>query len=499
MKLLLGLLGLYVSVSALANPPASRVEQLKVQDYAWHWSLTTPINSSAYLLRLTPEIYRSLATDHLEDLAVFNAAGQRLPLGSLPDWMMPPEQLAPQQAEFSVKRFPRLPSQEESSEKNEVKIPTIKVEVKHGQSATTVQVENPSNHQHQTDQPLIPPTEQVAERGPPLRLNDNGRARVLYPELAVTIEITSGNNSEVEEFQIKWSSDLAPRGYWRLSALDTNDRRIAAQMNMLDNGNAIEGVAKLTAPGIESRRFLLEAFHVPESFQILNITAYTRHSTQFASQEWATAELIKNTDTPGEFIYRLPGSLTIQRAQVELDTPGILTQLSLYHRGRDPQSWMFLAVDEVYQLQFGNQWLESGLLSFSRHRAREVRITTSPALSSAPKLKLAYRPDYLVFLAQGAAPFTLAAGNARAFAHTDSDLIDQVLRKTHAQFGSQWLPPLVALGRKEVAAGDAALAPQTPPRDWKSWLLWGLLILGAGVVIAMVMSLMRSGEKERSN
>lgn len=499
MKLLALLLSLCTSLSVLADSPPPRAE-LKADDYAWHWPLVTPINSSAFLLRLTPEVYRSLAMDHLEDLAVFNAAGQRLPLGSLPEWMMPPEQLLQEHAEFSVKYFPPLAPPVEISPNDEAKIPTISVEVKNGNSATTVHIENDKdNHSDVVRPPPMPTDEELAERGPPLRLNENGRARLLYPDLAATITVDGGAGATMEEFQINWESDLAPRGYWRLSAIDSTGRRIAAQSSILNSGNAIEDIVKLRAPGIESRTFLLEAFNVPVSFKIHAITPYTRNRTQFASQEWINADSVTTSTAAGEFVYRLPGPLTVQRAQIELDTPGTLTQLALYRRGHYPEPWRFAATDEVYQLQFGNQWLESGLLSLPSERAGELRVTSNPALLSAPKLKIAYRPDYLVFLAQGTGPYILAAGNARAFVHADATLIDQVLRKTYAQFGSQWLPPWASLSQREAAAGDAALTPQAPPRDWKSWLLWGLLILGAGAVIAMAVSLMRGGESHTSD
>jgi hypothetical protein len=47
------------------------------------------------------------------------------------------------------------------------------------------------------------------------------------------------------------------------------------------------------------------------------------------------------------------------------------------------------------------------------------------------------------------------------------------------------------LGTRQTLAGDAALQPVVPPTDWKRWLLWGLLIVGALLVAGFALSLLR--------
>ncbi|MCW5581409.1 MAG: DUF3999 family protein, partial [Luteimonas sp.] len=40
-------------------------------------------------------------------------------------------------------------------------------------------------------------------------------------------------------------------------------------------------------------------------------------------------------------------------------------------------------------------------------------------------------------------------------------------------------------------AGESALQPAPQPRDWRSWLLWGLLVAGALLVAGFAFSLLR--------
>lgn len=56
------------------------------------------------------------------------------------------------------------------------------------------------------------------------------------------------------------------------------------------------------------------------------------------------------------------------------------------------------------------------------------------------------------------------------------------------QRGSDWQPVPAYLGTAQVLAGDAALVPQ---RDWKSWLLWGVLVLSAVMVVVFAPGLLR--------
>jgi hypothetical protein len=109
----------------------------------------------------------------------------------------------------------------------------------------------------------------------------------------------------------------------------------------------------------------------------------------------------------------------------------------------------------------------------------------------APTLRLGWRPETLVFLAQGRAPYALVAGSARA-RRADAPLapVLDALRQRH---GALWQPPRARLAAQpQTLAGDAALQPAARPHDWRAWLLWALLIGGALVVAGFALSLLRT-------
>ena len=106
-----------------------------------------------------------------------------------------------------------------------------------------------------------------------------------------------------------------------------------------------------------------------------------------------------------------------------------------------------------------------------------------------PTLTLGYRPEVVVFLAQGSAPYALVAGSARA-QRADAPL-PQLVEALRAQRGASWQPATATLGEGVALAGEQALVPAPVERDWKAWLLWALLIGGALIVAGFAFSLLK--------
>jgi hypothetical protein len=69
--------------------------------------------------------------------------------------------------------------------------------------------------------------------------------------------------------------------------------------------------------------------------------------------------------------------------------------------------------------------------------------------------------------------------------------------QARAKYGQNWHPLAVQLGPQKDAGGDAALKAYNPAQ-MKTWLLWGVLVLGAAGIIAMVLRLMSGTPKDPS-
>ncbi|MGH8077473.1 MAG: DUF3999 domain-containing protein, partial [Lysobacter sp.] len=119
-------------------------------------------------------------------------------------------------------------------------------------------------------------------------------------------------------------------------------------------------------------------------------------------------------------------------------------------------------------------------------RDRHWRLSATGPVNGEPTLRLGYRAEVIVFLAEGPGAYSMVAGSARA-ERTDSP-VPQLVAVLRRQHGADWQPSPAYLGAPQVLAGPAALAPS---RDWTSWLLWAVLALGALIVAGFALSVLR--------
>jgi len=88
----------------------------------------------------------------------------------------------------------------------------------------------------------------------------------------------------------------------------------------------------------------------------------------------------------------------------------------------------------------------------------------------------------------------IVAGSHRA--HRGEFPIETLVGQLRAHYGEQWRPPTVGHGEMRASAGAAALNGWDATQR-RTWLLWGVLVLGAGAVMFMVIGLLRSPPKPR--
>jgi len=217
--------------------------------------------------------------------------------------------------------------------------------------------------------------------------------------------------------------------------------------------------------------------------------------------EWRWLELDGTPAPDGKGImYAVQGRFPVERVDVRMPGNAAVTwtldsrDADDAPRGEAQARWQLRAADWTTwrTVDAGSVTSSPPLALGAAVNDREWRLRgdASAAGATGPRLALGYRPGTVVFLAQGRAPYALLAGSARA-ARSDAPLAP-MLATLHRAHGDQWQPAAATLGAGSVLAGDAALVPAPVPRDWKTWLLWGLLVGGALMVTALAVNLLRN-------
>lgn len=423
-------------------------------DYAREWPLaTSESDAGAYRVVLDDAIYRQVQSPQLRDLEVFDARGQAVP-SALFDPVRPAS--APARLE-TVPWFP-LPVMTGAASRDIAAISEIA-----------------------TDGSL---------RRVELRTTDAQDGGILIDASRLATAPVA--------LRVRWTTGQAPldRAYRVLASDNLRDwQTVQDEAHLVELENQGQRVLRdrIELTPVKARYLRLTPLAAGTAPRVERIEAELAQAGGEPAWAWQELPATRSEDPAGTVHYEftLPGRFPIERADVSL--PGNSTRSwTLESRDDAAAPWRRAASPWVaYRLQSGGRTDASPPQALDgMRRDRHWRLTaTRGATTDLPQLRLGYRPETLVFVAQGEAPFALAAGSART-RRDDAPLVELVAA-LRQQRGPAWQPALATLGPDRTLAGEAALAPAPPQRDWKAWLLWGLLVAGALLVAGFAFSLLR--------
>jgi hypothetical protein len=424
------------------------------EDYARQWPLSAPGDAGAYRVVLDRTVYRTIDTASLRDVAIVDADGH--PVAA--DVFGPDAPLAEPPRRIDVPWFALQPRKGEGSASLALiaeRDTTGRILSLHAQTGAA---------------------------------QDDGGARAFLFDLS---QAPPG----VDLLQLDWPRTSAIDAAYRVEASDDLQdwRTLEARVQLLALHNENSRLMKNTIVLRESSRYL-RLVPLDDAPALPLVRARARVSTQTVETplQWETLQgrMVRENNTT-TFVYSLGGRFPVERADVQ--APGnVAVEWRLESRD-DDGAWRWRAGPWVaYRVGTSGRTSASPPTTVldAPARDREWRLTaTSGAPTQAPALRVGYRPEVVVFLAQGRAPYALVAGSAVA-ARADAPL-PRLLQALRAERGDSWHPADATLGPAVELAGARALERPMTPRDWKQWLLWALLVGGAAVVAGFAISLLR--------
>lgn len=433
------------------------------EDYARQWPLQlSRDDGGAYRVVLDESVYAQARSAQLRDVEVIDHAG-----ASVPASVFAPEQplaRAPQRVTLPWFALPASPSGSATQGWELVS------EIETDGRLRRVEARSTAG-----DSAKLPQTSLLLDA-----------SRLRSPILALELEWAPGASLDAA-YSVEASDDLddwrSVASSGRLVDLQRGGQRLVQRRIVFDR------------VGEQARYLRLTPQDPKSAAQISAVVAELATTAASAPLQWRELKgrRVEQKDGSVAFEYQLDGRFPIQQADVALPGNHAL-EWRLDSREDAEQGWRAQAGPWMaFQVAGQGAGDRSAARQLSETvRDRWWRLRANGAVPGEPVLRLGYRPEVLVFLAQGEPPYALVAGSARAV-RGDSPMA-HLVEALRGSRGRDWRPAEASLGASAVLAGEAALVAPAPQRDWRSWMLWAVLVAGALIVVGFAFSLLKSSK-----
>lgn len=430
----------------------------RADDFAQGIEIMPTSDSPLVEITLPDAVYRTVVSQELKDIAVFNGSKEPVPFALC----VMPKVLPSTSSSTSLPVFELQAAKTTSGNEARIDLSTP--------SGTSMRIE-------------ASPTEGVSSSQP--------RAHVIDARVS---------EAPLRSIQFAWSSpDGASEARVRLEASDDLDRWVT----LIPTTTLLQ----VAADGQELRR---ERIELPtRAYQYLRIVridggpTLAIHSAigESVSAErnteplWISAELQGSKDN-AEWFYDAQRIAPVSYAKVVLASGNASVKVRIESRANNESEWRSRWSGEVYSIVTDGQRRTSKPAQFvpvTERYWRIVKDARAVAPSGSLALELGFHPARVQFLASGDAPYMLAFGSRRAAA-TPAYACNGLIGDTSTL--SDGTPPegLIGdayLGELRTLGGDLALQAPPVPTPVKRIVLWAVLVLGAASLIAMAVTVLK--------
>jgi hypothetical protein len=451
----------WLLVASLLLPAAASA--VSPQDFSTGFHLELDREATFYELDLPAAAYHVITRSDLGDLRVFNASAAVVP-----------HQLRPQPAvavdtstqHRTLTLFP-LPATSDGELPGD-----LSLHIERGAGGTIVDLRS------RDDQP-------TKNGNPSGWLVDTGPAKTGRTK-ALTLSWAPTNIDAIGEVRIDNSSDLThwtPLTTAAIASLSFQGQRLEQNRVVLPH-QPLRYLRLTWPPALAS----LELTSIDLSYE-------TTRQISLPLQHY-TARAVTTADNNRSYEFQLPGPLPIEEIRLLLPVSNTLAECRLESAELPVGPWQSRWRGLVYRLGRGTSEIASPTVAVSRNRHRNWRLECTPSeagLQAPPSIDFGWRPDRVLFLAQGEPPFLLAAGSQRV---GPARFPVDYLKHDQITPGQAWSRQELSLG------GEQPLEPINATLPWKKIILWVLLGGGVLLISGLAVSLhrqMRSSENGSDN
>ena len=425
----------------------------RTDDYAQGMRVDADSNRPLAQLQLPDEVYQYATRTDLGDVRIFNADGVAVPHA------------------FCASAT----TQAATVSRRELPVFDLQAAIRAGSSATRVEVDTAGGTQVHIQEGDASP----AAHGTQTWAHVIDARGVAEPLRSIEFDWSSPDGASQAQVRIDTSDDL---DRWRTVVSSTTLLRVADENRELQRK-----VVELPPQRYEYLRVVRT-----DGGPALALAGVIGESQTTSSIEpvWFDADPLREANgNERQFDARRIAPIAYARVRLPQDNASV--QVRIESRPDAQAPWRERWRGETYTFMKDGQRRTSAAAQIATDHDRYWRIVPLRTQDTVAglDLELGYRPATLRFLVQGDGPFTLAFGSRRADpaprTACDSLLSGLAERDLRELIGNAVPGSVQALG------GEVALKPLPRRTPLRLVVLWGVLIMGAAVVVAMAVALLR--------
>jgi|GEM_PF-4817548 len=429
-------------------------------EYAYGFPVQTEQAGDYYRLKLPYIVYDSVSDPRLRDLGVYDANGQPVPRVV----ERPARRPEPKEQRVALRVFPLMreaPSQPDD----------IRLLLQRDANGTQLEL-NTTTTAPAGDSMPTQPASYILD----LRALD-------HPLETLELGWQPTDQTFIGRVEVMGSQDLeawTAVGDGAVANLNDGETRISANRIALRSG--------------QYKYLRIGWSGLPADWSLRHATGYFHQNGDEVELEWL--ELEPDRDEDGAWVFEMAGSPLVERIELSFPDDNVVIRGSVQAWSETGERWLRLHQGLFYHWRRGGDAVASPSQAVSPLRANRWKVVIDKGRADTPvRLRLGWRPDRLLFVAQGQGPYTVAAGRAadalegfpQEVAFGDAGILGMLRdtgRGSDARLGDRY--PLAGSG-KLVAARRIDLATVS---------LWIALVLGVALVGWMALSLVRQlGQK----
>jgi hypothetical protein len=452
---------LSLSILFLLAPVAAQAAADPNQPQSYEVRLPVALQPNAPLQRiiLPAQVLAHMQSSAMNDLRVFNAQGQPLPMAVSENASL----LHTERNSVALKSFPILGA----SDATNVNGMSLRIEEQAGRRVVQIDSKAQASASDRTVLGALLDARDIGDPAVGMQLDAD------LPEgQPITFDVQASPDLK------NWQS-LGQTVLFRAQGLN-NGNGTAANSIALDGADLNKRYLRVT---------WTDAAGLPAPVVVRGATITTARGVANAPSAVATLSDVQ-LDNAHEVHFTLPFATPVAGLRIKPQGDNVLIPIRVLGRNDRSQTWTPMASGVIYRMTAAGKTQDGGAIALPAGSFREIKIEAdkkTAGFTAIPDITLEFQPVQIVVLASGGAPFTLAAGLAGAPAST---LPMPSLIPGYRDGGESKLP---------LAAVDTAVSPNTvvvalgsqDGLSTRSIVLWGILLLAALALGVMAWILLR--------